>query len=68
MDNPRYLGDGVYARFDGYGIWLLANDHLHPTDKVYLEPEVLQKLINFTEEIISCTKAGCGSSTYVGPA
>lgn len=23
----EYLGDGVYAIFDGYGIWLHANDH-----------------------------------------
>jgi hypothetical protein len=35
-----YLGDGVYALFDGYGIWLHANDHLTPTDRIYLEPEV----------------------------
>ena len=32
----EYLGDGVYAKFDGHGIWLLANHHEHPTDKVYL--------------------------------
>lgn len=39
-----YLGDGVYAGYDGWGVWLHANDHLHPTDKVYLEPEVLDSL------------------------
>ena len=43
----EYLGDGVYALFDGYGIWLHANDHKNPTDRVYLEPEVLQGLIGF---------------------
>ncbi len=31
-----YLGDGVYAISDGFGIWLHANDHLNPTDKIYL--------------------------------
>ena len=23
----RYLGDGVYASFDGYQVWLAANHH-----------------------------------------
>ena len=45
-----YLGDGVYAIFDGFGIWLHANDHQHPTDKVYLEPQVLRDLIAFDKE------------------
>lgn len=45
-----YLGDGVYAIFDGYGIWLHANHHEHPTDKVYLEPEVLESLVKFNSD------------------
>ena len=48
-----YIGDGVYAIFDGCGIWLHANDHKHPTDKIYLEPEVMQSLINFNTEVRS---------------
>lgn len=42
-----YIGDGVYAGFDGYGVWLHANDHRTPTDKVYLEPDVLEALNRF---------------------
>jgi len=42
---PVYIGDGLYALFDGYGIWLHANHHEHPSDRVYLEPHVLGKLI-----------------------
>ena len=45
-----YLGDGVYAIYDGYGIWLHSNDHENPTDKIYLEPSVLESLINFKED------------------
>ncbi len=45
-----YLGDGVYAIFDGFGIWLYANSHEFPTDRVYLEPKVLTALNNFAEE------------------
>lgn len=48
-----HLGDGVYAIFDGYGIWLHANDHKDPTDRVYLEPAVLQGLLDFNGEVRS---------------
>lgn len=45
-----YLGDGLYAIFDGYGIWLHANDHKNPTDRVFLEPGVFQSLVAFEKE------------------
>lgn len=48
-----YLGDGVYAIFDGYGIWLHANDHKNPTDRIYLEPEVLNQLGIFNKDVRS---------------
>jgi hypothetical protein len=40
----EYLGDGLYADFDGYQIWLAANDRVNgrPTDKVALNPDVVQ--------------------------
>lgn len=41
-----YLGDAVCARFDGSGIELCLNDHRAPC-AVYLEPEVMQALIDF---------------------
>ena len=42
-----YCGDGVYALFDGFGMWLHANNHKNPTDRIYLEPEVLDSVIDF---------------------
>ena len=51
-----YLGDGVYTIFDGYGIWLHANDHKNPTDKVYLEPSVMEALKRFEKDLMSCEK------------
>ena len=51
MEKQRYLGDGVYGIFDGYGIWLHANDHKDPTDKIYLEPSVLRALNLFDEQL-----------------
>jgi len=37
-----YLGDGVYASFDGYQIWLAVNHHENKV--VALEPEVFASL------------------------
>ena len=44
MEDTVYIGDGVYAHFDGYGISLLTGSHDNPENKVYLEPSVLQAL------------------------
>lgn len=41
----EYLGDGVYASFDGYQIWLAVNDHRNKV--VALEPGVLNSLDNY---------------------
>jgi len=48
-----YLGDGVYALQDDYGIWLYANSHENPTDKIYLAPSVLKSLNIFAKKINS---------------
>ena len=45
----EHLGDGVYALYDSLGIWLHANDHKNPTDKIYLEPSVLRNLNRFAK-------------------
>ena len=46
----EYLGDGLYADFDGYQILLSANDRVngpHSTDKVALEPGVVDAFIRY---------------------
>lgn len=58
----EYLGDGVYALFDGDGIWLHANDHENPTDRIFLEPKVFENLKKFEEKISNREKGlsdGC---------
>ena len=42
-----YLGDGVYARFDGYQIWLKT----HALHEIALDPYVLKALNKFNAEI-----------------
>jgi hypothetical protein len=46
MDDTIYLGDAVHAHFDGYGIELRLNSDENQCT-VYLEPEVMQNLIEF---------------------
>lgn len=47
--NKHYLGDGAYAEFDGYGIWLTAENGVVVTDRVYLEPPVYAELLRWVE-------------------
>lgn len=51
--NYRYLGDGVYAYFDGHGMWLRTGHHSDTEcdHKIYLEPGVFKKLEQFVEDI-----------------
>lgn len=50
LDDETYLGDGLYASFDGFMIRLRAPRG--PVDhEVYLEPEVLKTLMGFAKDI-----------------
>ena len=49
MDTVTHLGDGAYVKFDGYGYELMANSHLTPTDRIYLEPLVVKNLQDFVK-------------------
>lgn len=55
-----YIGDGVYAEWDGYGIKLRTdrdhseakvNEYAQITHWIYLEPEVIVALNHFAERI-----------------
>lgn len=45
-ENATYLGDAVYADFDGYGVNLKLNDH-RSESLIYMEPEIIQALVKF---------------------
>ncbi len=53
MENYAYIGDGVYAFFDGFGIWLRTGNHSESLcdNQVYLEPNALRKLNIFIDEV-----------------
>jgi len=46
-----YLGDSVYANFDGYAIILTTENRLptDPSNEIYMEPEVLDALVVFVK-------------------
>ncbi len=41
----EYLGDGVYASFDGFQVWLAVNHHEHRV--VALDPAVMLRLEDY---------------------
>lgn len=53
-ESTQYLGDAVYARFDGYQIVLTTSSHLEAeaTNRIYLEPAVLDALFKFSEIVM----------------
>lgn len=46
----EYLDDGAYAIFDGDSIWVVANSHREPTDKVCLGPSEFDALVRFNKD------------------
>jgi len=49
ITKDRYLGDGVYASFDGYQIWLAVNDHKNKV--VAIDSHVADALIDYISEL-----------------
>lgn len=48
--NSEYLGDGVYAYCDGYHI-ILELTAQNPRERIALEPEVFNRLVNYEKRI-----------------
>jgi len=44
-----YLGDGVYAEEDVYGIRLYASNGIKISNEIFLDPQSIHKLIKFTD-------------------
>lgn len=52
-EHASYLGDGVYATFDGYYIWLKTGSHRdhEATNQIALEPTVFVALIEYRNKL-----------------
>jgi hypothetical protein len=44
-----YLGDGVYASYDGFQIWLAVNHHTNK--QIAIEPSVMHALLVYAEKV-----------------
>jgi len=51
MIMEEYIGDGVYASYDGYHIVLKTLGSLGPSNKIHLEPPVMQRLKEYEGKI-----------------
>lgn len=50
---PEYLGDSVYAKFDGFGVVLTTDSHEDKDagNRIVLEPEVVSELVAYIDRI-----------------
>lgn len=55
MAKETYLGDGVYAEFDGYQIWIYTSNGIERSPKIALEPSTFVSLVEYHK---SCYKNG----------
>lgn len=51
MPTKRYLGDAVYAEYDGYSVVLTTENGISTTNTIYLEPELLSNLFEYWGDI-----------------
>ena len=47
----KYLGDGVYIEYDGFGMRLTTEDGLDTTNEIYIEPTVWKALLVYVEKL-----------------
>lgn len=52
---PKYIGDGVYASFDGFQIWLTVGHH-EAAPLVALEPQAFAGLLRYAKAINQLAK------------
>lgn len=54
-----YIGDGVYAQFDGYTLIVTTEIGTGmPTNTIVLEPEILVALLRYADRVMGTTFTG----------
>lgn len=59
MKNKAYIGDGVYADFDGFNIVLTTENGVEVTNTIFLEPEVFMSLLKYAERLSDYLESAC---------
>ena len=49
--NKQYLGDAVYADWDGYHVILTTSDGVYESNRILLEDTVMEQLTNYYERL-----------------
>lgn len=62
MSMQQYLGDGVFADFDGYSIILTAEDGQKVLHMIVLEPAVWLALQRYADRLIAAVDATARTS------
>lgn len=57
MNTKSYLGDSVYAEFDGYNIVLTTEDGFDAGNIIALDREVVERLVRYIEQINETIKS-----------
>jgi hypothetical protein len=52
-NEPEYIGDGVYASFDGFNIWLQTERELGRIERIAIEPETYHALQRYYTRIMT---------------
>jgi len=50
-DNKQYLGDSVYADYDGYQIRLYLDNGLGVDTEIFMEPDVMHSFIAYAKRM-----------------
>lgn len=50
-NSVTYLADGVYASFDGYQVKLMTDNHINPTNVIYMNEDTLEALYAYVERL-----------------
>ena len=51
MSKKTYIGDSVYAAFDGYAIVLTTENGMGASNTIVLEPAVYRQLVAFVDAL-----------------
>ena len=53
----EYIGDGAYVQYDGYSLWLTTENGERETNKVCLDPRVLECFLEYVKKVEKMNKA-----------
>ena len=52
IPTKQYVGDSVYAEFNGFELVLTTENGMGPSNKIVLEPVVLKNLLEFLQKVM----------------